>query len=280
MLNSKPIDKVLFIDIETVPQQESFFDLSERRQKLFTEKFKKEFLELGLGNPSRVAQEVAGTRSLSPEEQQADDRARMETFYQNKAPLHPEFGKVACIVIGAIKKGIVPENPSELKPETELVLKLSSFANTDEKKLLQEFQAATGSVIGSIVNPKMSLCAHNGMNFDFPFLGKRMLLNHLPLPAMFDFAEKKPWDIHWFIDTKNIWKWGVFDSFANASQDLLCEMLDVPTSKDDMNGSQVRDVYYKDKDLPRIVKYCKKDVVALATIYMRLKSLPNPVFEG
>lgn len=269
---TKPIDKVVFLDIETVPEKESFFDLSVSKQQLFAEKFKKDVVELGIGQTSRLAIEAGLGVDLGAE---ADNRAKMEILYANKAPLFAEFGKIICISIGWITKDQVPDDLKQLVVTKDLTFQTRSYYGDDEKDLLQKFHAGTAAMIDAVFNPKWSICAHNGSNFDFPFIGKRMLINALPLPAMFDYAEKKTWDVTWFIDIKNVWKWGVYD--GNVSLALLCEIFDVPTSKDDIKGSEVRDVYYKQKDLIRIVTYCEKDCVALAQVYMKLKGLPNKI---
>ncbi len=293
MLNSKPINKIIFLDIETVPQEKSFFDLTVGKQKAFQWKFKKEYAELGLGRAEHYLQEAfesirIGTTGipksddpkihLSSKQQkaaletmEADDRAKMESLYNNKASLFAEFGKIVCISIGFIEGNVTDIIP----PDVELPLKVLSFADHDEKKLLISFLAKMGSVINKAFDHTHHLCAHNGKVFDFPFIAKRFILNGLPLPAMFDFVDKKPWDLTYFIDTKEVWQFTVRDNATTLS--LLCECFDVPTSKDDIDGSQVRGVYYEENDLPRIVKYCEKDIIALATIYLRMKSLPNPL---
>lgn len=285
MLNSKPVDKILFIDIETVPQEQSFFDLSIRKQKLFVERFKKEYNELGLGvgrRAIREAEEITDEELLH--ENEADDRAKMESLYRNKASLHAEWGKICCISIGFIKPGSVPDgfgiNPTvTVQSDVDIPFHVRSFSGEDEVKLLKDFHAATGSLINSTLNPKMSLCAHNGMNFDFPFIGKRMLLTLGVLPGLFDYWERKPWDVTWFIDTKNVWKANVYDN--TVSLDMLCELFNVSSSKDDgITGAQVRDVFYEEKDIPKITKYCERDIFALATVYLRMKGIKNQLVSA
>ena len=274
MLN-KPLDKVVFLDIETVPEKESFFDLSIRKQQLFAEKFKKDVAELGLGDNSRLGVEVGKSVDLSAE---ADNRAKMELLYANKAPLFPEFGKIICISIGFIKPNQVPSMIEDLPVTKALDFQTVSFYGHDEKELLKKFHESTAKMIDARINIQYSMCSHNGFNFDWPYIGKKFVMHSLPIPAFFDYGEKKPWDVTWFIDTKNIWKWGVYD--GNVSLDLLCEVFDVPTSKDDIKGSQVRDVYYKDKNLERIKVYCEKDCIVLAQIYLKMKGLPNKLING
>ncbi len=53
----------------------------------------------------------------------------------------------------------------------------------------------------------------------------------------------------------------------------MTEVLDIPSPKDDIDGSEVASVYYKEKDLERIAVYCEKDTFTVAQIYLRLKGM-------
>lgn len=272
MLN-KPLDKIIWLDIETTPEKESFFDLSPRKQQLFTEKFKKDVIELGLGNPSRLSAEAHNGLTVEDLALEADNRAKMEVLYANKAPLYAEFGQIICISIGFMKKGEIPADIKSLVVTKELAFQTQSFYGNNEKELLIKFHAGTKTIIDTSINIQWSICSHNGFNFDWPYIGKKFVMHNIPIPALFDYGEKKPWDVTWFIDTKNIWKWGVYD--GNVSLDLLCEIFDIPTSKSDMKGSEVRDVYYKEKNIERIKTYCELDCFVLCQIYLKMKGLPN-----
>jgi hypothetical protein len=78
---------------------------------------------------------------------------------------------------------------------------------------------------------------------------------------------KKPWEIQ-HIDTMELWKFGEYKSFVSLN--LLAHVLGVPTPKDDIDGSQVGMVYWSQRDLPRIVTYCQKDVVTVAQVFLRM----------
>lgn len=272
MLN-KQLDKIIWLDIETIPEKESFFDLSPRKQQLFMEKFKKDIIELGLGNPSRVAVEADKGSTADELAVEADNRAKMEKLYANKAPLHPEFGAICSISFGFIKTGQIPPNIKDLLVTQELAFQTQSFYGSNEKEILEKFYIATASIIDVNLNKQWFICSHNGSSFDWPFIAKKFVIHGLSLPTYFDFSELKPWDISWFIDTKLVWRWGVYDS--NTSLDLLCEIFNVPTSKDDLKGSEVRDCYYIEKNLERIRIYCEKDCLVLAQIYLKMKGIPN-----
>ena len=119
---------------------------------------------------------------------------------------------------------------------------------------------------------KLILCAHNGKEFDFPYIARRMVINNIAVPKTLQLSGKKPWEIP-HLDTLDMWKFGDYKHYT--SLDLLAAILDIPTSKDDIDGSQVNHVYYHDNDLERIAKYCKKDVAVLAQVYLRIQQLPT-----
>jgi len=109
------------------------------------------------------------------------------------------------------------------------------------------------------------LCAHNGKEFDFPYICRRLLLNRLPLPSILDLAGKKPWDIP-HLDTMELWKFGDYKHYTSLK--LLARIFGIPTPKDDIDGSQVRSVYYEEKNINRITHYCQKDVATVAQIFL------------
>jgi predicted PolB exonuclease-like 3'-5' exonuclease len=115
------------------------------------------------------------------------------------------------------------------------------------------------------------LCAHNGKEFDFPYLCRRLIIHGMPLPKLLQIMGKKPWETPQLLDTMEMWKFG--DIKAYTSLDLMAACLDVPTSKDDIDGSQVGKVYFETGDLKRIALYCQKDVSVMAQVYMRLMGL-------
>ncbi len=162
-----------------------------------------------------------------------------------KAGIYAEFGKVICISVGFI-----------MQKDGEQQIRIKSFSSISELQLLQDFANLLNSHYN---NDQYMLCAHNGKEFDIPFLARRFLINGLQLPHLLNVAGKKPWEIKQ-IDTMELWKFGDFKHYT--SLDLLTHIFNIPTPKDDIDGSQVAKVYYEDKDLERIIKYCEKDVVA------------------
>ena len=167
-----------------------------------------------------------------------------------KAGIYAEFGKIVCISVGFVV---------QIAGETQIRLK--SFASKNEKELLQEFLDLLNSHYN---NNSYMLCGHNGKEFDFPFLSRRILLNGLSLPILLDNHGKKPWEIN-NLDTLDLWKFGDYKHYT--SLELLTHIFDIPTPKDDMDGSQVAKVFFEDNNLERIILYCEKDVIATIQLF-------------
>ncbi|RFZ84896.1 3'-5' exonuclease [Mucilaginibacter terrenus] len=176
-----------------------------------------------------------------------------ETFYE-RAGIWAEFGKIVCISVGIFLNG------------KKTGLRVKSYAGDDEKELLEDFSRMLSSQPASII-----LCAHNGKEFDFPYICRRMLINGVQFPPHLQIAGKKPWEIN-HLDTMELWKFGDYKSYTSLS--LLTAIFDIPTPKDDIDGSQVGHVYWVEKDLPRICTYCQKDVVATAQLLRKYRGEP------
>ena len=184
-----------------------------------------------------------------------DKQAGGAEIVYNRAGIYAEFGKIICISCG-----VISGSGEEKK------LSLKSFFGHDEKEILRQFSEMLSRWAPD--NNKY-LCAHNGKEFDFPWLCRRMIINSLPVPALLNISGKKPWEIQ-HIDTVDLWKFG--DYRAYTSLNLLAHVLGIPTPKDDIDGSMVGEVYWRQQDLARIVTYCQKDVITVAQIYLRLNS--------
>ena len=179
-----------------------------------------------------------------------------ESLYP-RAGIYAEFGKIVCISCGVLQGS---------GDQRKIIIK--SFSGDDEKLLLQQFNDMLNK--WAIGEPKF-LCAHNGKEFDFPYLCRRMIINSLPIPPMLNISGKKPWEVNHF-DTLELWKFGDYKSFTSLN--LLAHTLGIQTPKDDIDGSMVWEVYWKEKNLQRIVTYCQKDVVTVAQILLRMNGEP------
>jgi uncharacterized protein YprB with RNaseH-like and TPR domain len=228
MLENIQIENLVFLDIETVPQNAIFDELNETTQKLWDKK----------------------SKLFRKEEQTASE------VYE-RAGIYAEFGKIICISVG-----LVHSDQGQKK------IRLKSFADKDERKILIEF----GVLLKALAAKKnYSLCAHNGKEFDFPYIARRMLVNGVELPIMLDTAGKKPWEVM-HVDTMELWKFGDFKSYT--SLELLAHIFGIPSPKNDIDGSMVANVFYSENDLPRIVTYCEKDVVTIIQLILKFKGLP------
>ena len=221
-----PLNSILFLDIETVPQHDGHENLPEEWKTLWN--LKASYL---IRN-----KETETAQSIYP-----------------RAGIYAEFGKIICISCGVLMG---------TGEEKKLIIK--SFCGDDEKLLLHQFceMLCKWSAEGNKL-----LCAHNGKEFDFPYLCRRLIVNHLPIPEILKLSGKKPWDVP-HLDTLELWKFGDYKSYTSLN--LLAYTLGIPTPKDDIDGSRVHEVYWKEKDLGRIVTYCQKDVVTVAQVYLRM----------
>ena len=169
-----------------------------------------------------------------------------EEFYC-RAGILAEFGKIVCITVG--------------KFSGEGELKIRSIYGADESLILRQFCILMNNLPENII-----LCAHNGKEFDFPYLCRRLIINGVKIPKQLNISGKKPWEIN-HLDTMELWKFG--DHKHYTSLNLLAAVLEIPSPKDDIDGSQVSEIYWKNQDLERIRFYCQKDVVTLARLIQK-----------
>ena len=186
----------------------------------------------------------------------APDQTAQDVY--ERAGIYSEFGKIICISVGFIRV----KNPFSFR--------LKSFFGKDEKSLLSEFSVMLSKF--SRTNKGATLCAHNGKEFDFPYIARRMIINELTIPEILDNAGKKPWEIK-LLDTMDLWKFGDYKNYTSI--DLLTSVLGIPTPKDDIDGSMVAGIFYDEDNLQRIAQYCEKDVLAIARVLLRFMNLPG-----
>jgi len=175
----------------------------------------------------------------------------------DRAGIYAEFGKIICISVGLIKE----KDPFSFR--------LKSFFGDDEKVLLTEFSEMLKKFSR---NRDVLLCAHNGKEFDYPYIARRMIINKIVIPEILDNAGKKPWEVK-MLDTLDLWKFGDYKSYT--SLELLTSILGIASPKDDIDGSMVAGIYRDEHDLNRIVTYCEKDVLAVAQVLLRFMNLPE-----
>jgi 3'-5' exonuclease len=227
MLTEIDIRDIIFIDIETAPQYESFKHLPDRFKQFWDKK----------------------SSYFRKEDQDA------EQVYE-RAGIYAEFGKIICISAGVFTKEKEPEG-----------FRVKSYFEGEEKDVLSGFSAMLAKYTEG---RNLYLCAHNGKEFDFPYIARRMLVNGMRLPAILDLAGRKPWEIK-HLDTMELWKFGDYKHYT--SLDLLTALFNIPSPKNDMDGSMVAKVYWEDKDIKRIAEYCQNDVLAIAQLLLSFKGM-------
>jgi hypothetical protein len=184
------------------------------------------------------------------------DESQTAADVYERAGIYAEFGRIICISAGVI-----------IQKNGERFYRVKSFHDSDEKKLLSAFNDMLDKFTS---NSGKKLCAHNGLEFDYPYIARRTLINGLRIPRILDVSGAKPWEIKdRLLDTLQMWKFGDYKNYT--SLDLLCAVFNIPTPKDDIDGSQVAQVYYMEGDLERIIHYCEKDTLALANLVLKYK---------
>jgi 3'-5' exonuclease len=217
------LEKILFLDIETVPLVYNYTDLNESTRDLWDKKWQYH-------------------KEVTPSQ------------HYNKAGIYAEFAKVVCIGLGYYHQN---------------KFRVTTIASANELEVLNQFS----DLLKQHFNTEYHLlCAHNGKEFDFPFLCRRFLINNLPLPKTLQIQGKKPWEVK-HIDTMDLWKFGDIKNFSSLN--LLAHVFGIPSPKDDMDGSMVSKTFYEENGLEKIEKYCLKDVITLARVYNRFVGLGN-----
>ena len=183
---------------------------------------------------------------------QRKDEFTAEEFY-NRAGIWAEFGKIICISVGYFS------NQGDLRK-----FRVTSFYG-EEISLLKEFK---NLLISHFSQAKHLLCAHNGKEFDFPYIARRMIIHGITLPYKLNLFGKKPWEVP-HLDTLELWKFGDYKNYTSLK--LLTNVLGIPSPKDDIDGSEVYSVFYEEKNIDRIIDYCEKGTIAVAQIFLRFR---------
>lgn len=235
MLSISELNKIVFLDIETVPLHSSFEELTNTQKKHWENKAK--------FDPLYKSGEVSLAES-----------------YQ-RAGIYAEFGKVVCISVGYF-----------FTEKKRKVLRIKSLYNEDEKVLLNNLLTLLSTLALDTV-----FCAHNGKEFDYPYLCRRLLVNGFEIPKLLDLRGKKSWDVK-HLDTLELWKFGDYKHYV--SLDLLASIFEIESSKNEMDGSMVYAVFYKEKNLKKIAKYCEMDVWVLANVFLKLHAMEAVSMES
>ena len=231
------LQKIMFLDIETVPQTASLAELPAELAHMWEEKY----VQIKSRMPDRYPVDMTAAEA-----------------YAGSAGIWAEFGKIVCISVGFIYfKG------------NEKCFRTKSFSGHDEAEILQGFAALLQKFCST---KEHTLCGHNIREFDIPYICRRMLIHKIALPDVLNIAGKKPWEVN-FIDTLERWRFGDYKNYTSLK--MLTSVFGIPTPKDDIDGSMVGEVYYKTGDVQRIAAYCQKDVIATAQVFLSLMAQPH-----
>lgn len=171
--------------------------------------------------------------------------------YEDKAPLYSEFGKVVCISIGMVKA------------DGEVFIQ--SYYGDLEKEILTKFVGVLNAFVKKI--PNLRLCGHSIIGFDVPYLIRRLIVNGIRVPNFLNTIEEKPWTLsEKFVDIAQWWK---NTGFYGASLINIAVALDIPSPKQEIDGSKVSDAYYND-GMRDVVEYCERDVHTVINILQHL----------
>jgi uncharacterized protein YprB with RNaseH-like and TPR domain len=228
-----PLEKLLFIDIETVGVQPDW------------ESLKKSNLELSFVFENYID----WFQKRFPE----DADKPVGQMFVNRAALVPEFARIACVSVAFVTD----------KGET----KMQSFSNKNEKDLLQDVQ----KLLRRVGELGFFLCGHNVKGFDIPMLAKRMIINGLLPPKILPGHDTKPWEIK-ALDTKELWQYGGYGTIASLEL-MCVSMGVESSKNMEVTGNKVHEAYWTNKDIKGIVEYCEKDVLVLIDVIKKITTL-------
>lgn len=236
MIERLDLSDILFLDVECVSEYPDYESLPDDFKALWAIK----------------ARQVLRKKEeeLTPE--------MIEEAYHDRAGIFAEFGKIVCISVGIVHRD---------KEDQRLRLRLKSFADREEKKILEDF----GELVGQYYLNRY-MCGHNIKEFDIPYICRRMVKHQMELPPPLQLYGKKPWETQHLLDTLEMWKFGDRKNFTSLK--LLAAVLGFPSPKDDIDGSQVGRVFWEEDDLERIAFYCEKDVLATVQLFLRFRRMP------
>ena len=230
MFNKKTITNILFLDIETVSEKKTFFELNEEQKNLWNEK------TLKIRNDKTA-----------------------EEFYE-KAGIWAEFGKIVCISLGYFDNKV----PNEFR--------VTSITG-NEPYILNSFN----NIIKKFKEKRtLKFCGHNGKEFDFPYIARRMIINNISLPPELAHHGKKPWEIP-HIDTLELWKFGDYKHYTSLK--LLASILGLENPKDDIDGSKINHTFYVEKNIQKIITYCQKDVITTMQVFFKILQISIPIYD-
>ena len=239
MYDVSELKQMVFIDIETTTGKKTYDDVIDENPAL------DQYWEV----------KCKQLKASEPIELGDLDKNQM---YPKMAGLYPEWGKIVCISIGQIKFNEDGE-PVDFNA--------TSYYDDNEQSLLEKFNDVARRIMSKY--PNMQWVGHNIKGFDLPYIIKRSLVSGLAVPKAFHLHRQKPWE-NCLLDTQDVWKFGGWNS---AKLGLISELLNIPSPKQDLEGSMVSQVYWEGNNLERIKDYCELDIKATANIMLKISGM-------
>lgn len=166
----------------------------------------------------------------------------IEDAYLNYSPIFSTYGKIVCISFGYFHNN---------NPQGYSVL---SIYGDNEIDILTKFK----DLLEKVSNKRMLLSGYRIKSFDIPWVVHKMNKYQIEPPKIIDIYGKKPWEVMAY-DLADEWK---FQFKYYCSFDEVAYELGVDSPKDDIDGSEVHNVYWNEQNLIRIKNYCEKDVLS------------------
>ena len=239
MYTSQELKQMIFIDIETSTQKETLQEVIDENPTL------EEYWNLKT------------TQLLENQPETLKDFKDPHKMWSRMAGLYPEWGKIVCISMGQIQFDETG-HPNDFKAV--------SFSGLDEADVLKEFMTTAAKIMQKY--PKMQWVGHNIKGFDMPYLIKRSLINKVSVPPSFHLHKQKPWE-NCLLDTNEIWKFG---GWNGASLSMICDLLQIPSPKQNMYGGEVSEAYYAGR-LEEIKDYCEDDVIGTMNVMLKMSDM-------
>ena len=235
---AKPLVKlpnILFIDVKTVPEYPNL----QAAPPMYAAFWRDSYRKFDLPQPPFASEEEENK------------------FFLKNAGTLPEFSRIVTVGLGYFTQ-----------KSDNLVLRCTAIEEPDEPKLLERLCKTLDKhgKDGRIY----ALCAHNGREFDYPFIARRFLINNMPLPKSLSKLLAKPWDSP-HIDTLEMWRFGARRGTASLPKLAWRLKIDHQLSQRASNTETFL-AWHLGKDVPPISQYAIEDVILTAKLWLRLSS--------
>ncbi len=225
-------DKVLFFDIETTPISQDMESLSEIKRNLFCRR-----------------------ASINYKDEYEKDCSEV---YQKKASLLTGYSKIVCISLGFYESSDFEDSNNNLR--------INTIKDEDESKILKKFVNFFNRYFVNS-NDFQYLCGYNILNFDVPYIIRKLIQYGMTIPYDMNPLGKKPWENKLLIDLKEVLSFGSY-TFKTTTLQETADIMNLETFQDTM-GEDVFEKFWVHNDIESIVKHCESDVEVTAEIFRK-----------